>query len=121
MIAVSIDHFWRRIARTSTCSLEQLIFFVGVWKAKIDNSYVFLVIKEQVFGFQISVHNTKFVQIFDATDDLLEKLASFDLFQPLLFHNIVEKFAPRHILRNEEQLFGGFDNLKKLDYVGVTN
>ena len=37
--------------------------------------------------------NAQLVQVFDATDNLLEKFAGFRLFQLLFLHDVVEEFA----------------------------
>ena len=42
------------------------------------------------------------MQVFDATDDLLEEFAGLSLFELLLFDNVVEKFTTADELHDEK-------------------
>ena len=61
-------------------------------------------VKKEVFGLEVSVDDAELVEVLDAADDLLEELAGLDLFQLLLFDDIVEQFASTHELHYQEQL-----------------
>lgn len=59
------------------------------------------------------------VQVLDSRQDLLEKATRFFVLEPLLFYDVVEKFATRHELHYEKQLPRSFNDLVELDDVGV--
>ena len=49
----------------------------------------------------------------------MEELAGLVLFEPFVLDNIVEELAILHVLHDQEQLLGGFDDLVQLDQVGM--
>lgn len=51
--------------------------------------------------------------VFDARDYLLEKLASFLFLQAFPLDYIVEELTTTSIFHDQEQLFGGLNNLNK--------
>ena len=51
-------------------------------------------VKKQIFGLQVSVHDAELVEVFDTTDDLLEEFARLSFFQLLLLNNVVEELTP---------------------------
>lgn len=61
------------------------------------------------------------MQVFDTCHDLLEKPGSLFILQPLLLHNIVEQFATRRILHDEEELARRFNDLIQLHNVRVSH
>ena len=65
------------------------------------------------------MHNSKLVEILNATDDLLEELASLGLLQFLLLDDVVEKLTSADKLHDQEELFRGLDDFKELDDIGV--
>ena len=50
-------------------------------------------VKEQIFGLQVSVHDAELMEVLDTTDDLLEEFARLSFFQLLLLNNVVEELA----------------------------
>jgi len=67
------------------------------------------------------MHDAQLVQVFDATDDLLEEFARFSLFELLLLHDVVEEFAATDELHDQEKLFWSLNDFKELDDVRVSN
>ena len=90
VIALPGDHFWRRVARRAAGCLQGLPRLVGITQSKVDDLDVLVVIKEKIFGFEISVYNIKLVEIFNTSDDLMEELEGLWLFDSLILDNIVE-------------------------------
>jgi hypothetical protein len=79
------------------------------------------VIEEQVFRLQVSMHDAKFMEVFNAADDLLEKFACLWFLELLLLHDVVKEFTSTHELHNQEELFRGLDDLEQLDNVGMSD
>ena len=52
---------------------------------------------------------------------LLEEFTGFHFWQGLFFNYVVEEFATRDILHDEEQLLGCFDDFVELDDEGVAD
>ena len=50
-------------------------------------------VKEQIFGLQVSVHDAELMEVLDTTDDLLEEFARLSFFQLLLLNNVVEELT----------------------------
>jgi hypothetical protein len=61
------------------------------------------------------------MNIFDAAYNLLEHLAGFLLVHPLLADDIVKELASFHVLHDEEEVFGRFDDFVELDDIGVAD
>jgi hypothetical protein len=59
------------------------------------------------------------MQIFNTRYYLLEVFASFFLLKPRILDNIVKQFTSTSILHDQIELFGCFNNLIKLNNVGV--
>ena len=78
-------------------------------------------VQKQVFRFQVSVDDAQLVQVLNTTDDLLEELACFRLFQLLLLDDVVKKFASTHKLHDQEELLWRLNNLEELNDVRVPN
>ena len=58
------------------------------------------------------MYDTKLVEVFNRTLNLLEVLAGFLLSKLLFFDNVIKELTARDILHNQEQLFGCLDNFK---------
>ena len=67
----------------------------------------------QIEGRMLPVDNIQAVNVLNASYDLLEELACFDLLHSAVLHDIVEQFAPTRIFHNQVELFGCFDDLAK--------
>ena len=76
-------------------------------------------VQKQVFRFQVSVDDAQLVQVLNTTDDLLEELACFRLFQLLLLDDVVEKFASTDKLHDQEELLRCLNNFEELNDVWV--
>ena len=50
-------------------------------------------VKEQIFGLQVSVHDAELMEVLDTTDDLLKEFARLSFFQLLLLNNVVEELT----------------------------
>ena len=85
---------------------------VGVTEAEVNQSDILFIVKEQVLWFQISMHNSKLMQVLYTADDLLEELACFLLIKLRLLDYVVEELSTADILHDEEQLLGGLNDLK---------
>ena len=110
----------RRITGTSARRFEQFVFLVSIGESEIDNFDSFVVGKQQVFRFHVSVHYIEFVNVLDSIDYLLEEPASFLLLDSLVGNNVVEQFSAGGVLHNQKQLFRGFDDFVQLDDVYVS-
>ena len=85
---------------------------VGVTETEVNQSDILFIVEEQVLWFQISMHNSKLMQVLYTADDLLEELACFLLIKLRLLDYIVEELSTADILHDEEQLLGGLYDLK---------
>ena len=121
VVLQSIDHLRCCVAGRATRRLEELSLLVSVTQAEVDEPYVFLMVQKQVFRFQVSVDDAQLVQVLNTTDDLLEELACFRLFQLLLLDDVVKKFASTHKLHDQEELLWRLNNLEELNDVRVPN
>lgn len=65
------------------------------------------------------MNNAQLVQVLDARDYLLEKLASFTFFEALVLDDVVEELTSRNVLGNQVKLPGSFNVFIQLDDVGV--
>jgi len=75
---------------------------VGIAEPKINQLQIVLVVEQKIFGLEISVNDAQLVQVLDRALDLLEELARLLLGQLLLLDDVVEEFAPRNILHDQE-------------------
>ena len=121
VVGLSLDHFWRRIAWTSTGCFEFGVFGVNVAQTKIGNFNVIFEIKKQIFGFQVSVSDSQLVDVLHSIDQLLEKLAGFELCEFFLRDDVFEEFPPNSVLCDEVDVFFCFYDLVQLNDVGVAN
>ena len=85
---------------------------VGVTETEVYQSDILFIVEEQVLWFQISMHNSKLMQVLYTADDLLEELACFLLIKLRLLDYIVEELSTADILHDEEQLLGGLYDFK---------
>lgn len=53
------NHLWGRVARTAARGLKQLVLREGVGEPEVYNLDVVLMVEQQVFGLQISVHDVQ--------------------------------------------------------------
>ena len=67
------------------------------------------------------MNHSKFMKIFNASNDLLEECTCFWLFKFFLFDDVLKQLPLTDILHDQEQLFGCFDDLIQLDDVGMAN
>ena len=58
--------------------------------------------------------DTAAVNVFNATDNLLEKLARLCLFEFLTLDDMIEQLPSARVLHDQEQLPRSFDNLKDI-------
>jgi len=119
-ILLTGNHLWCSIARTTTCCLQLFLLAKSIREAKVNYFNVHFVVKQQIFRFEISVDNIKFVNVLHAWKNLLEKLATFTFFQFLFSNYIIEEFTPRCIFHDQKQKFGRFYDFVKLNYVRVS-
>jgi hypothetical protein len=75
-------HLRCRVARRAAGRLEQLVAFVEVAQAEVDDLDVLVLVQQQVLGLEVSVDDAELVDVLDAGDDLLEELAGFLFFEP---------------------------------------
>lgn len=64
-IALSLNHFWRRIAWAATSCLESFSCFVQISQPKVHEFYVVVVVQQDVFRFQITVDYPNFMDVFN--------------------------------------------------------
>ena len=65
IVLLASHHFWSCIARTATCGLQKLTWFIRVTQTKINNLDVIEVIHQKILRLQIPVANAQLVQIVD--------------------------------------------------------
>ena len=76
MVSLSSDHFWGGIAWTSTGCLQSiLVVLVSVAQSEVDNLNVHVLVKKQIFRFQITMAHFDLVQVFDSGKNLMEEAA----------------------------------------------
>ncbi len=69
-----------------------------------------MLVEQQIFGFEVAVHDPIFVDVLDARQDLLHEVDRFILVEPLLLDDVVEEFAAGSVLHNEVDVgFGLYD------------
>lgn len=78
-------------------------------------------IEEKILGLQISVYDVHCVHLFDPSDYLMEKAASFSFLHTSTCNNVVEQLAPTRILHDEIQLFSSLDDLVELHHMRVSD
>jgi len=66
------NHFRSGVTRATTCCLKKLSACACVTQAEIDNFYVEIRIKKEVFRLEISMGDIKRVDILNTGDYLLE-------------------------------------------------
>lgn len=102
MVFLAGDHLGRSIARTSTGSLQHLIFLIRVRQPKINNLQRILPINQQILRFQISVNYIESMQISNPTDNLLEIPACLLLINFSMLDNIIEELTILDVLHDQE-------------------
>lgn len=112
VVQLALDHLGSGVAWRSTSSLESLSLLVGVGQAKVNQLQILLVVEQEIFRLQISVHNAQLVQVLDRALDLLEEFASLFFLKLLLFDDVVEQLAPRYVLHDQEELLRRLDDFK---------
>ena len=88
----ALNHFRGSITRRSTSSLKFLILSISIRKSKFNNPNGLVIVDKQILRFQISMNNVKFMNIFDASDDLLEDFTSLTFGNPALDKSILFAF-----------------------------
>lgn len=66
------------------------------------------------------MNDIEFMQIFNASDYLMEKFDSERFLNSLIFYDKVKKFAARCILHDQVELFWRLNNLIELDNMRVS-
>ena len=64
---------------------------------------------------------SKFMKIFNTSNDLLEERTCLWFFELFLFDDVLKQFPLADVLHHQEQLLGGFDDLIQLDDVRMPN
>ena len=64
---------------------------------------------------------SELVQIFDSSNYLVEKPASFRFFDPLVLNNKIKELTATCILHDQIELLWRLNNFIKLNYVWVPN
>lgn len=67
------------------------------------------------------MYNSKLVNVFYATNDLLENFACLLFLHPFFADYIVEKLSSFHVLHDQKQVLRSLDNLIQLYNVRMTN
>lgn len=114
------DHFWGCVAWGSACSFESLVLFVSITQTEIYNPYSVIIIHKNIFKFEISVNNSKFVNILNATDDLFKDFACFIFRHCFLTDNVVKKLSFFHQFHDKKEVLGGLDNFIELNDIWMS-
>lgn len=120
-VLLALDHLWCSVARTAASCLEAFSLVVKVAQAKVDNFDGVVVVEQQIFRLQVSVHNAQFVDVLDARDDLLVHFDCLFLLEATVFHDMLEELPTRAVLHDQVQVVVVLNHLVKLDYVWMTN
>lgn len=100
----NIKYLWCGIVgRTARCP-QKLSIHHHVRKTKISNFHMHIVIEQQIFRLQISMHNHMTMTIVDARYNLLEETAGFVFQQFTMLDDIIEQLPSAHILHNHEDI-----------------
>lgn len=78
-------------------------------------------VNQQIFWFQVSMHNVQFMQVLNTRDDLMEKFTGKRLFYFLIFHDEIEQLTTRNVFHDQVQLLWCFNNLVQLNYIRMSN
>ena len=92
---------------------------IGVAEAEIDNFNVVVIVHEQILGLQVPVANAKLVEVLDAGYDLMKKLRRLLFPESLSVDYVLKELASSRILHHEVELFLRFNDLIKLNDVGM--
>jgi len=66
VVLLASNHLRCSVAGTTTGCLESFVLLINVGQPEIDDFYVVVIIKKQVFRFQVSMADFDFVNIVDA-------------------------------------------------------
>ena len=66
MVPFASNHFWGRVARAATCSLQLFAFFVKVRQPEINELHIVIVVQQQILWFQVSVDDAQFVDVLNS-------------------------------------------------------
>ena len=94
---------------------------VSVAQTKVDNLDVLVVIEKKVLGLEVPVNYVELVEVFYASNDLVEEFEGRGLFYPLVLDDVVEKLASVRILHDQVELLWGLDDFIKLNDVRVSD
>ncbi len=76
MVSISCNHFGSCVARRATGRLERGATLVHVGETEVDDLQSQVVVKQQVLRLQITMTNSRLVDILDARDQFEVELAS---------------------------------------------
>ncbi len=93
-------HFRGGITGRSTCSFKHLSWFVSITQAKIDYFKGMFPVNEEIFGFEVTVHNIQLMQVGHTTDHLLKITTGFFLLDFGFLHDVVEKLSFLDVLHD---------------------
>lgn len=79
-VPLTLDHFWRCVAWTTASCLEPLAVLVKIAEAEIDYFNVIIMIKKQVLGLQIPMHNAQLMNVLNTRNQLLIHLGCLIFF-----------------------------------------
>lgn len=118
---LALDHLGSSVAGRPTSGPQPFFGFVGIRKSKVHDPDGPVVVDKAVLELEISMNDSKLVNVLDSAYDLLENLASFSLSHSLFADNVVKKFSTFHVLHYKKEVFGGFNDFVQLDDVWVAN
>ena len=104
MVFQTFDHFWSCIAGTPTSGLQHLALFIEISKSEVYQFDIVIMVKQNVFWLQVSMHDADLMNVLHARYDLLVKLACFFLFKVFLFPDLLEQLVATAVLHNEKEV-----------------
>lgn len=90
IVLLAWNHFRWSVARRPTGCLQKLTWFVSIAEPKINDFQGILPVNQQILRFEVAMNNIQFMNISDATYNLLEKSTCLCLGQFVLLNYIVK-------------------------------
>lgn len=120
-VPLALDHLGSGVARTTASGLEPLAMLVEVRQTEVYELDRVIVVQQQVLWLEVTMHNTKLVNVLNSADDLLVHLGSLVLFESPVLDDVLEEFTAGAILHDEVQVVVVLNHFVQLHNLRVTN
>ena len=123
IVTLFSQDFRRHVGRGSTLCVEESVvtkLFGQCGQTEIRDFEVFVVVEEEIFGFEIAVGDPSAVAVIDGADQLLEIFAGLIFFE-LAFGDFGEEFAATDVFHDEVYFCLCGHHLFEFDNVWMSN